>query len=60
MLMTLLLKTGGGQFRRSYPDKYLNYYTDLDARAEVCQATINKWRVDYLNDWKLRWDWYDE
>ncbi len=39
---------------------YPNYYTDLDAPAEVCQATINKWRVAYLSHWKVRWDWYDE
>ena len=36
-------------------DTYPNYYADLDAPAEVCQATINRWRVDYLRDWKTRW-----
>jgi len=50
----------GGQFRRPYPDRYPNYYTDLDALAEVCQATINRWRIAYLSDWKRRWDRYDE
>ncbi|MCB0063820.1 MAG: DUF1593 domain-containing protein, partial [Caldilineaceae bacterium] len=29
----------GGQFRRPYSE-YPNYYTDLDASAEECQATI--------------------
>jgi hypothetical protein len=29
-----------------------------DAPAEVCQATINHWRVDYLRDWKARWRRY--
>ena len=50
----------GGRFRRPYPDRYPNYATDLDAPAEVCQATINRWRVAYLSDWKQRWDRYDE
>jgi hypothetical protein len=50
----------GGQFHRPYPDRFPNYYTDLDAPAEVCQATINRWRVVYLGDWKRRWDRYDE
>ncbi|MCM3699692.1 nucleoside hydrolase-like domain-containing protein [Paenibacillus macerans] len=50
----------GGQFRRAYPDKYPNYFIDLDASAEECQATINKWRVSYLADWKKRWLRYDE
>lgn len=50
----------GGQFRRPYPGRYPNYYADLDAPAEVCQATINRWRLGYLGDWKQRWDRYDE
>ena len=50
----------GGQFRRPHPDQFPFYYTDLDAPAEVCQTTINKWRVAYLSDWKERWDRYDE
>jgi hypothetical protein len=44
-----------GQFRRPAPDASPNYYADLDAPAEACQATINRWRVDYLRDWKARW-----
>lgn len=48
----------GGQFRRPDPTQYPNYYTDLDAPAEVCQATINRWRVAYLSDWKHRWRRY--
>jgi len=50
----------GGRFRRPYPDLYPNYYTDLGASAKECQATINRWRVAYLSDWKQRWDRYDE
>ena len=45
----------GGRFRRPHPHKHPNYYTDLDAPAEICQSTINKWRVDYLSDWRRRW-----
>jgi hypothetical protein len=49
----------GGQFRR--PDnRYLNYYTDLNRTAEECQATISKWRRQFLSDWKRRWAWYSE
>jgi hypothetical protein len=50
----------GGQFRRPLPDLHPNYFVDLDAPAEVCHATINKWRVAYLSDWKERWGWYGE
>jgi hypothetical protein len=50
----------GGRFRRAEPDRYPNYYIDLDAEAEVCQATINRWRVDFLSEWKERWTWYGE
>lgn len=49
----------GGQFRRPEPETYPNYACDLDASAEECQATINKWRLDYLGDWKKRWARYD-
>ncbi len=45
----------GGRFQRPHLREYPNYYTDLDAPAEVCQATINKWRVAYLSDWKRCW-----
>ena len=45
----------GGQFQRPYPQKYPNYYIDLDATADVCQSTISRWRVDFLSDWKQRW-----
>ena len=48
----------GGQFHRPNSGRFPNYYTDLDADAETCQATINRWRVDYLSHWKSRWDWY--
>ena len=50
----------GGQFQRPFPDRYPNYYTDLDAPAEVCQATVSRWRVDFLRDRKARWGWYGE
>ena len=49
----------GGQFRRADP-RFPNYYVDLDLPAEDCQATINRWRVDYLSAWKARWLWYYE
>jgi hypothetical protein len=45
----------GGRFRCPNPDRFPNYYTDLDAPADACQATINKWRVAYFSDWKKRW-----
>ncbi|MBK9169442.1 MAG: DUF1593 domain-containing protein [Bryobacterales bacterium] len=48
----------GGQFTRPQPDRFPNYYTDLDAPAETCQATISRWRVDFLRDWKERWKRY--
>jgi hypothetical protein len=35
----------GGQFRKAFPEKFPNYYVDLDASPEACQATINKWRL---------------
>jgi hypothetical protein len=50
----------GGQFRKADPDLFPNYYIDLDANPEVCQATINKWRIDYMEDWKERWERYNE
>jgi hypothetical protein len=50
----------GGQFRRPLPQAHPNYFVDLDAPADVCHATINKWRVAYLSDWKARWAWYAE
>ena len=49
------VESWGGRFRHPFPDRYPNYASDLDAPAEVCQATINKWRVAYLSDWKARW-----
>ncbi len=50
----------GGRFRHSDQARYPNYYVDLDAPAEECQATIAKWRVAFLTHWKQRWDWYGE
>jgi hypothetical protein len=49
----------GGQFRNESPNKYPNYYTDLDKSPEECQATIGKWRLQFLSDWKRRWDRYE-
>ena len=48
----------GGQYHRPDPQRFPNYYTDLDADAATCQATISRWRTAYLSDWKARWDWY--
>ena len=48
----------GGRFRRPEPDRYPNYYCDLDEPADVCRATISRWRVDVLSDWKERWERY--
>ena len=48
----------GGQYRKPDPDRFPNYYTDLDANAETCQKTISRWRVEYLSHWKERWGWY--
>jgi hypothetical protein len=48
----------GGQFHRPHPAQYPNYYADLEADAATCQATISRWRVDFLSDWKRRWQWY--
>lgn len=50
----------GGQFMHYDKNQYPNYYTDLDKSSEECQLTIGKWRVDFLTDWKKRWDRYDE
>lgn len=49
----------GGRFRRPQPNRCPNYYTDLDATAEECQATINTWRRAHLADWKERLSRYD-
>ena len=49
----------GGQFQPMEPTRFPHYFSDLDAPAEVCQATINRWRVDYLRDWKTRWQRYE-
>jgi hypothetical protein len=48
----------GGRFRRANPERFPNYYVDIEGSAEACQETINRWRVDYLRHWKARWDWY--
>jgi hypothetical protein len=49
----------GGQFRRPW-ECHPNYYADLDADAETCQATISRWRVDFLSEWAERWRRYEE
>lgn len=48
----------GGQFMKADPERFPNYYTDLDKSAKECRATISKWRVQQLKDWKSRWDRY--
>jgi hypothetical protein len=45
----------GGRYRQLDPENRPNYYVDLDAPAAECQATINKWRKAFLQDWKQRW-----
>jgi hypothetical protein len=50
----------GGQFRKADPVKFPNYYIDLNASPEECQSTINKWRLDFMADWKMRWERYNE
>ncbi|MDX1979763.1 MAG: DUF1593 domain-containing protein, partial [Bryobacteraceae bacterium] len=47
----------GGRFRFADPLKYPNYYVDLEDKTEA-QASISKWRVQFLSDWKRRWGWY--
>lgn len=49
----------GGEFRRPQPERFPNYWTDLDEDAETCQATINRWRIAILKHWKERWARYD-
>ena len=53
------VESWGGRFTKADQEKYPNYYVDLDKSPEECQATINKWRLDYLSDWKIRWDRYE-
>lgn len=50
----------GGQFRPYNKEKFPNYYVDLNLPPDQCQLTIGKWRYDFLQDWKYRWDRYDE
>ena len=49
----------GGRFRLAEPDDHPHYYIDLDADLPTCWRTINRWRVDFLADWRDRWDRYD-
>jgi hypothetical protein len=49
----------GGQFTQPEPDRFPNYWTDLDADAGTCRATISRWRVPILEHWKERWGWYE-
>lgn len=49
----------GGQYRLFDPDKYSNYYVDQNENPEICQQSINKWRIEFLSDWEKRWKWYD-
>jgi hypothetical protein len=48
----------GGRFRRPLSTEHPSYFADLDAPFEVCQATINRWRVAYLAAWRERLAWY--
>ncbi len=47
----------GGQFIQ-YSSQTPNFYIDCCKTTTEAQATINKWRVKFLTDWKLRWDRY--
>jgi hypothetical protein len=48
----------GGRYRRPDPDRFPNYYADLDADASTCLRTVSRWRVEFLSDWADRWDRY--
>lgn len=49
----------GGQFRHLDQEAYPNHYVDLECEDPAeCQQTIARWRVEYLRDWKERWDRY--
>lgn len=48
----------GGQFKKANPGRFPNYYIDINGTPEECQATINKWRIQFMSDWKMRWDRY--
>lgn len=50
----------GGRFRPFDAKRYPHYYVDLSDDAQKSQATISRWRRDFLSDWKARWDWYDD
>ncbi len=50
----------GGQYAKPEPERFPNYYTDLDADAETCQRTISKWRKNFLGHWKDRWKRYEQ
>lgn len=49
----------GGRFRLAEPDRFPNFYVDIDADLPGCWRTINRWRVDYLDHWKGRWERYE-
>lgn len=48
----------GGTFRKAEPARFPNYYVDLDLPPEACQATINRFRLDFMSHWKDRWHRY--
>jgi hypothetical protein len=52
------VESWGGQYYKLDPERFPNYYTDLDADSQTCQETISKWRLDYLGHWKDRWKRY--
>lgn len=47
----------GGRFRHFDRARFPNYYVDLDGKAEA-QASVSRWRVPILADWKARWARY--
>lgn len=48
----------GGQFTR-HSAGTPNFYIDCCSVPIEAQRTINKWRVQFLEDWKSRWDRYN-
>jgi hypothetical protein len=47
----------GGRFRHADREKHPNYFVDLGSKEEA-QASVSKWRRQFLADWKKRWGWY--
>lgn len=48
----------GGTYKR-FNNAYPNYYIDCCSSEAAAKQSISKWRVQYLNHWKARWDRYN-